>query len=141
VHNIVAYDLVTSAARLPAASTPELDRTNLVRRAREDLDLVSWPDRAERAEQYAIVEPRKRGLGVEPGPAAREAEGGVRATVAAMLEHTPRLERLVYRANRADKAHVSDLRLTGRRRKRRRRPLLLVPALQTPSDKPESSPI
>lgn len=99
VHNIVAYDLVSSAARLPAGSTPELDRRNLVRRAREDLDLVSWPVQAERAEQYAIVEAEEARLGVEPGPpVAPAAQGGARATVAAMLERTPRLERLVYRA-------------------------------------------
>jgi hypothetical protein len=98
VHNIVAYDLVTSAARLPARSTPELDRTNLVRRAREDLDLISWPVEAERAEQYAIVEAEEKRLGVEPRPAAPEAQGSVRVAVAAMLERTPRLQRLVHRA-------------------------------------------
>jgi hypothetical protein len=96
VHNIVAYDLMTSAARLPG-STLELDRRNLVRRAREDLDLVSWPVETERAEQYAIVEAEEARLGVEPEPPA-EPERGARATVAAMLERTPRLERLVYRA-------------------------------------------
>jgi hypothetical protein len=105
VHNIVAYDLVNSAARLPAGSTPELNRRNLVRRAREDLDLVSWPVQAERAEQYAIVEAEEARLGVESAPAVTTAaHGGARATVAAMLERTPQLERLVYRATGRTKA-------------------------------------
>ena len=108
VHNIVAYDLVTSSARLPAGSTPALDERNLVRRAREDLDLVGWPDDAERGAQYAILEAEEARLGVIPqppvAPPAPPASMRTRAAVASMLERAPRIERLVYRAAGRTKA-------------------------------------
>jgi hypothetical protein len=66
-HNVVAYDLVTSAARCPAGSSmPELDLANLLRRAREDLDFIAWDDPAQQNEQYAILEAAEARLGVVP---------------------------------------------------------------------------
>jgi glycosyltransferase involved in cell wall biosynthesis len=65
-HNVVAYDLVSSAERCPSGSTPELDLPNLVRRAREDLAAVVWTDEEVRAEQYAILEAAEANLGVAP---------------------------------------------------------------------------
>jgi glycosyltransferase involved in cell wall biosynthesis len=65
-HNVVAYDLVSSAERCPPGSTPPLDLANLLRRAREDLDGVRWSDRAERSAQYAILEAMEARLGIVP---------------------------------------------------------------------------
>jgi hypothetical protein len=65
-HNVVGYDLVSSAARCPAGSTLALDLANLARRAREDLDAVGWSDRSERDTQYAILEAAEARLGVVP---------------------------------------------------------------------------
>jgi hypothetical protein len=65
MHNLVAYDCVTSAARLGPGSVPDLNRENLVRRAREDLELVSWDSEDERDEQYALLEAAAARLGVE----------------------------------------------------------------------------
>jgi hypothetical protein len=52
-HNVVAYDLVSAAARCPPGSTPELNMPNLLHRVREDLAAVEWTNGAERDEQYA----------------------------------------------------------------------------------------
>jgi hypothetical protein len=65
-HNVVAYDLVSSAARCPAGSTPSLDMPNLLRRAREDLDAVQWSDPGERDSQYALLERAETEHGVVP---------------------------------------------------------------------------
>ena len=65
MHNLVAYDCVTSAARLGPRSVPDLNRENLVRRVREDLELVSWDSEDERDEQYALLEAEEALLGVE----------------------------------------------------------------------------
>jgi hypothetical protein len=65
-HNVVAYDLVSSAARCPAGSTPSLDMPNLLRRAREDLNAVEWSDPEERALQYALLERAQNEHGVVP---------------------------------------------------------------------------
>lgn len=65
-HNVVGYDLVSSADRCPSGSTPDLDPVNLVRRAREDLAAVVWVDEAERNEQFAILEATEARLGVTP---------------------------------------------------------------------------
>ena len=68
-HNVVGYDLVSSGARLPAGSVPELDPVNLVRRIREDLAVVVWDDEAERDEQYGLLEAAEARLGVTPADA------------------------------------------------------------------------
>src|SRR3954447_11394335 len=65
-HNVVAYDLVSSAERCPPGSTPHLDLANLVRRAREDLAEVVWPSEQERASQYGLLEELEASLGVVP---------------------------------------------------------------------------
>jgi glycosyl transferase family 2 len=65
-HNVVGYDLVSSGARCPAGSVPEFDPLNLVRRAREDLAAVAWPDEEERAAQYALLDAEEQRLGVTP---------------------------------------------------------------------------
>lgn len=65
VHNLVAHDCVTSAARLAPEALPELDRENLVRRAREDLDALVWDSEEERDEQYGLLEAEEDRLGVE----------------------------------------------------------------------------
>jgi Glycosyl transferase family 2 len=72
-HNVVAYDLVSSAARCPAGSTPPLDVPNLLHRVREDLDAVQWTDRKERATQYALLEAAEREHGVGARPSLRQA--------------------------------------------------------------------
>ena len=69
-HNVVGYDLDSSAQRCPPGSTPSLDMANLARRVREDLAAVVWPDEALRAEQYAILEAAEARVGVKPGPAS-----------------------------------------------------------------------
>jgi glycosyltransferase involved in cell wall biosynthesis len=63
-HNVVAHDYVTSARRLAPESLPDLNRENLVRRAREDLELVEWDSLEERDEQYGILEAEEARLGV-----------------------------------------------------------------------------
>jgi hypothetical protein len=68
-HNIVAYDLASSAARLPAGSTPPLDMPNLVRRAREDLAGVGWTNTEERADQLELLSAAERRYDVAPVPA------------------------------------------------------------------------
>jgi hypothetical protein len=93
-HNVVAYDLVSAAARCPG-STPELDLANLVRRAREDLAAVEWSDPTERAAQYAILEAAEARLGVMPVSAPPR---GVRAVVAGAIARVPAVERLRVRA-------------------------------------------
>lgn len=65
-HNVVGYDLATSAGRCPAGSAPELDLANLTRRIREDLGDVIWPDEEVRDEQYALLEAAEARLGVRP---------------------------------------------------------------------------
>jgi glycosyltransferase involved in cell wall biosynthesis len=65
-HNVVGYDLVSSGKRCPAGTVPELDPVNLVRRIREDLAVVVWPDESERDEQYALLEAAEGKLGVTP---------------------------------------------------------------------------
>ena len=65
IHNLVAYDCVTSARRLAPQPLPNLDRESLVRRAREDIELVSWESEEERDEQYALLEAEEARLGVE----------------------------------------------------------------------------
>lgn len=69
VHNLVAYDCITSARRLDPEQLPELDRENLMRRAREDLDLVDWQSAEERDEQYGRLEAEERRLGISVAPA------------------------------------------------------------------------
>ena len=90
VHNIVAYDLASSAARLPADSTPPLDMPNLVRRAREDLADVGWTDEAERAAQFELLEEAERRYGVTsvPEPPVERA-GPARRWLDSALEHDP----------------------------------------------------
>jgi hypothetical protein len=90
VHNIVAYDLASSAARLPAGSTPPLDMPNLVRRAREDLADVGWTDAGERAAQFELLEAAERRYDVAPvlePPVV--GTGRARRRLMAALEHGP----------------------------------------------------
>jgi Glycosyl transferase family 2 len=96
-HNVVAYDLVSSAARCPEGTTPQFDVENLLRRAREDLDAVTWPDPAERASQYAILERAEAEHRVDPAlaPATKRT---ARAALAGALTRVPPVESLVYRA-------------------------------------------
>jgi cellulose synthase/poly-beta-1,6-N-acetylglucosamine synthase-like glycosyltransferase len=99
MHNVVAYDLVSSAARCPAGSTPELHMPNLLRRIREDLDGVNWTDPAEREEQYARLEAAEAEHGVTPQPQPG-ATRDLRDVVAGTLAQMPTIERFVYRAAR-----------------------------------------
>jgi hypothetical protein len=90
VHNIVAYDLASSAARLPAGSTPPLDMPNLVRRAREDLAGVAWTDEGERAAQLEMLEAAERRYDVAPSPEPPVVRPGpARRLLAAALELDP----------------------------------------------------
>jgi Glycosyltransferase like family 2 len=90
VHNVVSYDLASSAARLPAGSTPPLDMPNLVRRAREDLAGVAWTDAAERAAQFGLLEAAERRYDVAPVPEPPDVRGGpARRWLAAALELGP----------------------------------------------------
>jgi hypothetical protein len=100
MHNVVAYDLVSAAARCAPGTppAPPLDVANLIRRAREDLALVAWRDEAERASQYAILKDAEARAGVEPEPDAGLVRRGPRELVAELLSHVPALERLTYRA-------------------------------------------
>ena len=90
VHNIVAYDLASSAALLPEGSTPPLDMPNLVRRAREDLADIAWTDAGERAAQFELLEEAQRRYDVAPvhePPVVRA--GLARRWVAAALKLGP----------------------------------------------------
>ena len=74
-HNVVAHDYATSASRLGLESIPELDRKNLVRRAREDLELMEWDTPEAHDAQYAILEAEEVRLGVTyPVPDEEPAE-------------------------------------------------------------------
>jgi hypothetical protein len=95
MHNVVAYDLASSAARLPAGAAPPLDLPNLVRRAREDLAGVAWTDDGVRREQYALLEDAERRYGVEPV----EPQRPPRRRAAEVLAHVPPLERLAIRVH------------------------------------------
>jgi hypothetical protein len=85
-HNVVAYDLVSAAARCPGGTTPTLDLANLARRAREDLDAVDWNDSSERAAQYAILEAAELRAGVTPVPS--EAPTGIQRLLGRTVAHT-----------------------------------------------------
>jgi glycosyltransferase involved in cell wall biosynthesis len=98
LHNVVAYDLVSTAARLPASLRPPLDMPNLIRRAREDLEGVAWTGARERETQFALLREAESRYGIEPGVASEPARRSVRTTAAAALAHVPFLERLAVRA-------------------------------------------
>jgi hypothetical protein len=70
-HNVVAYDLVSSAARCPEGSTPPLNMPNLLRRMREDLAAMQWADPDDRAAQYALLEHAEWEHGIQPQQARR----------------------------------------------------------------------
>jgi hypothetical protein len=70
-HNVVAYDLVSSAVRCPKGSTPSLNMPNLLRRAREDLAAMSWADPGDRVAQYALLQRAEQEHGVEPQQARK----------------------------------------------------------------------
>jgi glycosyl transferase family 2 len=110
-HNVVAYDLVSAAARCPSGTTPPLDLVNLLRRAREDLAGVVWSDPAERAAQYAILEAAETRLGVGPAPPTRRSRRTVRSALAEELSLIPPVERLAYwaagRASEAPRTYAS----------------------------------
>jgi hypothetical protein len=93
-HNVVAYDLVSAAARCPPGSTPSLDLVNLVARAREDLGGVLWTDPAERATQYAILDAAENRLGVTPLSPAPLSTRTLRGALNEGLTLVPPLERL-----------------------------------------------
>jgi len=96
-HNVVAYDLVSSAARCPAGSTPSLNFPNLLRRIREDLALVSWPDPRERGAQYALLEAAEAEHDVVPS-AGSPTSRSPREVLGSALARFPSLERMAYRA-------------------------------------------
>jgi hypothetical protein len=96
MHNVVAYDLASSAARCPALAPPQLDLANLVRRAREDLRGVRWTDAAERDAQHALLAAAERQHGVEPAPPVRR-RPPVRRAAAAVVLRVPPLARLAER--------------------------------------------
>ena len=108
-HNVVAYDLVSSAKRCPPASTPQLDLPNLVRRAREDLAAVAWPDEDVRAEQYGILEAAEARLGVasEPAPAPPSLLQRVREFLPARRAPEPEVYASPLDAARAADRHYS----------------------------------
>jgi hypothetical protein len=100
VHNVVAFDYVTAAARCPAGTVPDLNVANLLRRARDDLAAMQWTDARERDAQYAILDAAELAHGVEVDieePAASEPPPTVRGRVAALLAHAGPLERVAYR--------------------------------------------
>jgi len=99
-HNVVVYDYVESARRLAPATLPALNRDNLVRRAREDLELIAWDSPDERDKQYAILEAEEARLGVTcPAPKKPPVEEPptepwtVRRASGALLRKVPPAER------------------------------------------------
>jgi len=97
-HNVVAYDLVSSAARCPAGATPALDEPNLLRRAREDLAGVDWVDESERAAQYTILEEAERRADIAPTAEEPYPSGASRRLAGELVTRVPPLERLYLRA-------------------------------------------
>jgi hypothetical protein len=106
-HNVVAYDLVSSAARCPAGSTPSLDMPNLLRRAREDLDAVGWSDRHERGLQYALLESAEAEHGVVPERSAPAERSLARGVVARLAARRPRQAPPTY-GSPVEAARVAD---------------------------------
>ncbi len=103
-HNVVAYDLVSSAARCPPGSTPPLNTPNLLRRVREDLEAVEWADPNERASQYALLEGAEREHGVEPHHPPRAGRlSGLNRVVASVRRPQRAYESPVEAARMADR--------------------------------------
>ena len=109
-HNVVAYDLVSSAARCSPGTTPELDLAALARRAREDLDAIAWRDPTERGRQYAILESAEADLGLVPLETSPRAQTSPRAALAQIVARMPAVERLVLRAyGRSSQTYTSPV--------------------------------
>jgi glycosyltransferase involved in cell wall biosynthesis len=114
-HNVVAYDLVSAAARCPAGTTPPLDYVNLLRRAREDLDRVVWAEPVERDAQYAILAAAENRVDVTPATANQAGSRGLRATLISEIARVPLLARIAYRvAGRAYASPVEAARAADR---------------------------
>jgi len=94
-HNVVAYDLVSAAARCPPGTAPPLDHVNLVRRAREDLQAVVWTHRDERDAQYRLLEAAEQRLGVTPLPPSPPRPADETA-VAGAIRHAGVVRRLTH---------------------------------------------
>jgi hypothetical protein len=113
LHNVVAYDLVSAAARCPPGATPPLHFVNLLRRAREDLAGIMWSDPAERAAQRAILDAAETRHGVAPAPPPLRSSRTVRAALTEALIRVPPLERValsaVGRAGESPRTYVSPL--------------------------------
>jgi len=102
-HNVVAYDLVSSARRCPEGTTPELDLANLTRRAREDLGAVIWDDPRERDDQYRILQAAEEQSGITPVSTARG------ASLTDLLGRISPLRQLAARRNPPPPAYASPL--------------------------------
>ena len=89
MHNVVAYDLVSAAARLPPGRRPQLDLPNLVRRAREDLDGVAWTAPGEREAQLALLRDAELRYGIDRGAAPAPERQSARAKAAGLLARVP----------------------------------------------------
>lgn len=106
-HNVVSYDLVSSAARCPPGSTPPLNMPNLLRRVREDLEAVAWADSQERRAQYALLEAAEREHGVEPQRSPRAGRLSALKHVVASVRRPPRAYGSPVEAARVADRHYS----------------------------------
>jgi glycosyltransferase involved in cell wall biosynthesis len=111
-HNVVAYDLVSAAARCPPGSTPALNMPNLLRRVREDLAAVQWGDPVERDEQYRLLAEAEREHGVAFASEDRRSLGdAVRGALGRLVaRQPPRYESPVEAARAADRHYSQTVR-------------------------------
>jgi hypothetical protein len=104
-HNVVAYDLVSSAGRCADDMSRRLNMPNLLQRIREDLEAVSWRDVDERAEQYALLAAAEAEYNMKERVSVAEA-GDMPGAFAARIGRIPLVGRLAYWAARRPRPRV-----------------------------------
>jgi hypothetical protein len=99
-HNVVAYDLVSSAGRCHDGMSWSLNMPNLLQRVREDLGAVHWRDPDERAEQYALLAAAESEHGIDGRFRADEKGSAPGTSFSAGVGRIPLIGRLAYWAAR-----------------------------------------
>jgi hypothetical protein len=105
-HNVVAYDLVSSAGRCADGMSWTLNMSNLLQRVREDLEAVSWRDVDERAAQYALLAAAEAEYNIQERSSAAEDGSRPGSSFAARVGRIPLVGRLGYWAARRPRPRV-----------------------------------